>query len=495
MMLKMMVKMMVKLNGTDYLVNSGEFEKINHQQFTNLQLKTDLALLERIVSLINEFLCILKPSSNALFINITHGGFIPINCSDNYKNIFICSDDCTQKENIIANIFLHNKSNITFIDNSLIYNGVYDLIFIEDIDTSIKLNLNMSFFAKSIIILPEKIKEFIDFESGEFYKLKNSDYIFYIPTFYKLEFQTKFKKIIKDDNQFEYDNLIHLVMIVKNAGPSFKDILEANIPFIDRWTILDTGSTDNTIDIIKSTLEGNKPGELYKEPFINFRDSRNRCLQLAGNACKFTVTLDDTYILKGNIREFLNTIRGDQFSDSLSLFIESNDVCYSSNRIIKSDRNLRYIYKIHEVITPENNINVIIPKDEAYIFDYRSDYMETRTFDRKIYDIQMLFEDVKEYPNDSRPYYYLGQTYSLLGKHDIAAEYFLKRVNHPNEGFLQEKIDACFEAARLYNFQLNKPWEECETLYKRAYGMDETISGHNVAYALQIARGVLLAGC
>jgi hypothetical protein len=38
-------------------------------------------------------------------------------------------------------------------------------------------------------------------------------------------------------------------------------------------------------------------------------------------------------------------------------------------------------------------------------------------------------------------------------------------MNHPVEGFLQEKIDAIFEAARTANFKLNKPWSECEALY------------------------------
>ena len=54
------------------------------------------------------------------------------------------------------------------------------------------------------------------------------------------------------------------------------------------------------------------------------------------------------------------------------MFIKSNDVRYASNRIIKSKTNLRYIYRIHEVITPVNNINVIIPFKHATIFDYHN---------------------------------------------------------------------------------------------------------------------------
>ena len=44
----------------------------------------------------------------------------------------------------------------------------------------------------------------------------------------------------------------------------------------------------------------------------------------------------------------------------------------------------------------------------------------------------------------------------------------MERANHPVEGYLHEKIDALFEAARCANFNLNKPWKECEELYNRA---------------------------
>ena len=184
--------------------------------------------------------------------------------------------------------------------------------------------------------------------------------------------------------------------------------------------------------------------------------------------------LDDTYMLKEKLREFLITVRGDQFSDSFSLYIKSNDSEYGSNRIIKSDSNLRYLYKLHEVISPKNNNNVIIPIHHAYILDHRSDYMEKRTMDRKKYDLKTLFEMVEEEPDDSRALYYLGQTYNLLERYESAYEFFMKRIEHKDEGFKQEKIDACFEAARVINFKLNRPWEECEKLYQRAYEMDKS---------------------
>jgi predicted O-methyltransferase YrrM len=261
-------------------------------------------------------------------------------------------------------------------------------------------------------------------------------------------------------------------MMVKNAGDILEKVLLENMDIIDRWTILDTGSTDNTIEIIKKVLN-NKKGNLYQEPFINFRDSRNRCLELSGNSCAYTIMLDDTYVVKGDLRKFLNEIRGDQYADSFSFIIKSDDSEYSSNRIIKSEKNLRYIFKIHEVIQEKDNVNVIIPKDDCYIFDYRNDYMEKRTMDRKQLDLKLLYEMVEEEPHNPRHYYYLAQTYNLLNDYQKAVYYFEKRFQHSIEGFLQEKIDAVFECARIHNFKLNSPWEFCEKLYKKAYKLDK----------------------
>ena len=184
--------------------------------------------------------------------------------------------------------------------------------------------------------------------------------------------------------------------MVKNGGPQFETMLQQNMSIIDKWTILDTGSADDTLDIIKRMLVGKKKGELYEEPFINFRDSRNRLLDLAGTECKYTLMLDDTYVIEGDLRSFLNETRGDQMSDSYTLYIKSDDTLYGSNRVIKSDRKLRYIHKIHEVITDKNNINIVIPQEKAFIDDKRFDYMEKRTHDRKQLDLKLLYEEVDE---------------------------------------------------------------------------------------------------
>ena len=57
-----------------------------------------------------------------------------------------------------------------------------------------------------------------------------------------------------------------LVMIVKDEEDTIKRCLTAVAPFIKYWVIVDTGSTDKTIDIINETMkELNIPGNCMKD--------------------------------------------------------------------------------------------------------------------------------------------------------------------------------------------------------------------------------------
>ena len=81
----------------------------------------------------------------------------------------------------------------------------------------------------------------------------------------------------KNNNEINYENLIDLCIMVKNAGKLFEKVLTENLPIIDRWTVLDTGSTDNTIELINEfSEETGIRGEIYKSDFINFEiDDKN----------------------------------------------------------------------------------------------------------------------------------------------------------------------------------------------------------------------------
>jgi predicted O-methyltransferase YrrM len=464
--------MLVKINGIDYHANDDEFAKIPHDSYNNLVIRDSVGRLERLVSLINEISCL--KVENLIVYNTTHGGFVPINCSPNYQKVFALETHANHSENAANNVKRRKINNMKFAKyiQPTEFTDVNSLVIFSEDDAC----LDMKFIRENKPVLLTAYSAPL-VRSGIYkniFKLTNSNLALYIPERFMRDFKTEFSYFINEAGELAYDNLNHMCIMVKNGGPQFEQMLLDNLPLFDRWTVLDTGSTDGTLDIINRILVGKKKGNLYQEPFINFKDSRNRCLDLAGNSCKFTTMLDDTYVVKGDIRGFLNEVRGDQMATSFTLYITSDDTTYGSNRIIKSENGLRYIHRIHEVITDKNNINIVIPREISTIEDRRFDYMEKRTMERKQLDLKLLFEEVEENPHDPRAYYYLAQTYNLMEDHERAFFYFMKRAEFSNAGFVQERVDAMFEAARTANFKLNKPWAECEELYDKCYKADES---------------------
>ena len=464
--------MLVKLNGEEFEVNNNEFEYQHNVIHSNLLIRKDIGYLERVVSLINELSCL--NVKNLIIYNTDKGGYLPIKCSNYYGNITLIEPNISHIDNIISNVNKFNIKNINIvkclynienIDNSTVF-------IVSDNDSSI----DIDYIQENKPLLLTTYNEFIDKTKSYNYilKLTNSDLYLYIPDKLIDNLKKEFCYFINEKYELDYDNLNHLCIMVKNGGPQFEQMLLDNFSFFDKWTILDTGSTDETINIINRVLVGKKKGQLFQEPFINFRDSRNRCLELAGKTCKFITMLDDTYVIEGNVRRFLNEVRGDQFSNSFSLYIKSQDYIYTSNRIIKSESELRYVNKIHEVINDNNNNNVCIPYEVSVINDRTFDYMEKRTMERKQLDLKLLFEELEENPLDPRTYYYLGQTYNFLADYEKAFYYFTKRAEFTNSGFIQERVAALFELAQIANFRLNKPWHTCEELYNICYQTDKS---------------------
>ena len=285
-------------------------------------------------------------------------------------------------------------------------------------------------------------------DSSNYMYIFHNEYLYVDPSVL-MQFANEFYYYI-NGNELQWDNLMNILFMVKDAGDDFRQVLTENLPYIDQWTILDTGSTDNTVQIIKDVLK-HKKGKLYQEKFINFKESRNRLLELAGKSCVFNVMLDDTYVLHGDLRSFLTIVRGDNVADSFSLVITSSDIMYNSNRITKSERNLCYIYPIHEVIQTENNICIQIPYANAFIEDRTNTYMIQRTTNRKNNDLQILFEELETNPTDPRTLYYIATTYVCIKDWVNAYKYFEKRVEDKS-GYKGEIQDSLYYIAVIAEF-------------------------------------------
>ena len=96
---------------------------------------------------------------------------------------------------------------------------------------------------------------------------------------------------------------LSLVMIVKNEEHIISECLNSVYKEIDRYDITDTGSSDNTIQIIKDFFqEKGIPGEVYESDWKGFGKSRTESLRNAdkgGADYSWVIDADDR--LEGNL--------------------------------------------------------------------------------------------------------------------------------------------------------------------------------------------------
>jgi len=443
----------VEIHKKKYIVNDGEFSIVN-MNLDPMIIRSGVSYCDRDIGLLKKLSSLLG-LDDIFCSDVLYGGYIPINLLD-YYNFVNISCFKNNRESITANISKYDTNNkIKFIK----YNNISGIEYELSSENEIRIIISKN-----------------NTDINNMKKLKYFEKYVYVSNLIWNNFYKNFKFWLKEDNEFDYifnyDNLINLLIMVKDAGDGFREILELNKEYIDKWTILDTGSTDNTINIINEVLN-DKYGTLYQEPFINFRDSRNRLLELAGNECAYNLMLDDTYYVTGKLRDFLVVARGDDVADSFSLFITDTETQYSSNRITKPERGLRYKYKIHEII--EKNENLCIPINIAHINDVVNNYMQNRTINRKQKDLELLFEELNDNPEDPRILYYLAETYYCIKDWDNAFKYYNLRKESTHKGFDEEIYDSYFKMALISERYKNCSWNEVERLYLDCYEKDTEI--------------------
>ena len=95
------------------------------------------------------------------------------------------------------------------------------------------------------------------------------------------------------DVNFSNKPRLCLNMIVKNESKIIVRLIQSVLSIIDSYCICDTGSTDNTKELIEQTMAAaGKPGEVYIEPFKNFGYNRSHALKRADAWGDYALLLD-----------------------------------------------------------------------------------------------------------------------------------------------------------------------------------------------------------
>jgi len=214
-----------------------------------------------------------------------------------------------------------------------------------------------------------------------------------------------------------------LNMIVKNESRIITRLFDSVIPIIDCYCICDTGSTDNTIQLIKDYFaKKGIPGKVVEEPFKNFCHNRNVALQACIGMSDYVLLLDADMILE--IRSFDKKILST--ADSFFILQGNEGFYYQNMRIVKNNGLYSYCGVTHEYInTPPNNDAKHIQKTLLFITDIGDGGSKSDKFER---DIHLLLDGIKEDPKNERYYFYLANSYHDSGRFGEAINVYKKRI-------------------------------------------------------------------
>ena len=213
-----------------------------------------------------------------------------------------------------------------------------------------------------------------------------------------------------------------LNMIVKNESRIIERLLATVQPIIDCFCIHDTGSTDNTIELIRQFSERTGiPGNIVEKPFVNFAVSRTAALQDAVLMADFVLLLDADMQLvidpafHKNVFETADVFRLQQGNAAFQ---------YSNTRIVRSTFAENYSGVTHEYINTRAGAR-LTELSLLRIHDIGDGGSKADKFER---DIKLLTQGILDEPNNGRYYFYLANTYMDTNQCAQAAVLYQRRI-------------------------------------------------------------------
>lgn len=260
-----------------------------------------------------------------------------------------------------------------------------------------------------------------------------------------------------------------LNMIVKNESKIILRLLNSVISLIDTYCICDTGSTDNTVEIIETFFnEKGIIGKIVHEPFRDFGYNRTfalkECLTLDAD---YVLLLDADMILTGRLLSQPDVFKQNLKEDAYMLFQGSESFYYKNMRIV---RNKGYSYwgVTHEYLsTPDDAIIHIVKKEDLFINDIGDGGAKSDKWER---DIRLLKKGLEDSPNNSRYLFYLSNSYRDYGDYKSAIEYYKKRIDVG--GWIEEIWQSYYNIGKCYMYMNDMPnaiyyWLEAYQAYPK----------------------------
>ena len=240
--------------------------------------------------------------------------------------------------------------------------------------------------------------------------------------------------------------------------------------FVKRWYegvkeadevyVLDTGSTDNTVKLLKEC------GVIVKKKIIKpwrFDSARNLSLDMVPLDTDICVCVDLDEVMekgwRGRLEKIWNKdITRIYYTYNWKIVDNVPVVSYYSDKIHKR-KGYKWVHPVHETLSYEGEEVKVL--EETIIVNHYPDENKSRSS-----YLPLLELSVKEDPFDDRNMHYLGREYMYYGRWNDAIDTLIKHLNLKKATWKDERCASMRFIGRCY-LKLNRELE-AEMWYKKA---------------------------
>lgn len=247
---------------------------------------------------------------------------------------------------------------------------------------------------------------------------------------------------------------VKLVMIVKDEADQLGRCLESVRPLIGSFSIVDTGSTDGTIDAIRSHMAGIE-GEVHQRPWVSFGANLTEALELAGDdgwLLRMDADMEVTFAHE-NLLEWL-AADPDPDTDAWNVSVVDAGMVYRLPLLLRAGLEWEYKGATHEWLDTDDKLPRTLLG--LTITHHADGANRDQKFER---DLELLRPGYDA--GDPRDTFYFAETLRFLGREKAAVLVYDLRKNM-HEGYEEERWYSAYQSAKLRASvkDLVRAWEQ-----------------------------------
>lgn len=223
--------------------------------------------------------------------------------------------------------------------------------------------------------------------------------------------------------------------IVRNEQDVIERCVRSALPHIDTYCIVDTGSTDSTVSIIKQVMDDSGVlGNVHHRDWSGFAHARTEALALSRPLADYVLTLDADMTVEGHLGELTH----DAYFISIGQGFTWRLPLLTSTRIDWRYQGVTHSYLACDGTYAGANLDTLVI----------THHIEGRPRHEKIRnDITLLTDYLADHPDDPRSVYYIAQSHKDLGEYARAAEMYGKRADL--NGWDEERFHARYREGQM----------------------------------------------